>query len=159
TLVRANDGNFYGTTASGGDHSLGTVFRISPNGDFASLYSFDSGTSEGYSPSAGLVQASDGYLYGTAQFGGDNGLGAVFRMSLNRTPHGIYPFAFQGAEGFTPHGALVEGADGLYGTTHDGANACSCGAVFKLVPDAPTTSTTAASTSTTSTTHASSTTT
>jgi uncharacterized repeat protein (TIGR03803 family) len=156
TLVLASDGNFYGTTSAGGAHSLGTVFRISPSGDFTSLYSFDSSTGEGYSPSAGLVQASDGYLYGTAPSGGENGLGAVFRMSVTGTPETIYSFAFDGAEGYTPRGALVEDTDGnLYGTTNGGGNACSCGAVFKLVPSVPTTSTTTAPSSTTSSTQAS----
>ena len=158
-LVHASDGNFYGTTAAGGTHSVGTVFRISSSGTFASLYSFDTSTG-GYSPAAGLVQAADGNLYGTTQFGGDNSLGTVFRMSLGGTPEKIYSFASAGAEGYIPRGALVVGPGGnLYGTTHDGGNPCSCGAVFELTPDAPTTSTTTAPTTTTSTTHASVTTT
>ena len=157
-LIQASDGNFYGTTGAGGAHSSGTVFRISPSGDFASLYSFDSSTG-GYSPAAGLVQAGDGNLYGTTQFGGDNSLGTIFRMSLDGTPETIYSFASQGTEGYIPRGALVAGPDGnLYGTTHDGGTAFD-GAVFKLTPDAPTTSTTMAPTTTTSTTHVSVTTT
>ncbi len=41
-LVQGSDGNFYGTTSQGGTNSCscGTVFRISPNGTYTSLYSF-----------------------------------------------------------------------------------------------------------------------
>src|SRR6185295_18798789 len=72
-LVLASNGNFYGTTEFGGTNTscisgCGTVFEISPDGTFASLYSFTS--TNGQTPRAGLLQASDGNLYGTASSGG-----------------------------------------------------------------------------------------
>ncbi|MGO9528094.1 MAG: choice-of-anchor tandem repeat GloVer-containing protein, partial [Verrucomicrobiia bacterium] len=39
-LVQGSDGNFYGTTESGGATSWGTVFRISIRGNYTNLYSF-----------------------------------------------------------------------------------------------------------------------
>src|ERR1019366_7657107 len=39
-LLQASDGNFYGTTEGGGAHIFGTLFAITPGGDFSSLYSF-----------------------------------------------------------------------------------------------------------------------
>src|SRR6266852_4696746 len=88
-LVQANDGNFYGTTALGGTNGEnGTVFGITPNGVFGSLFSFN-GTN-GSRPAASLVQASDGNLYGTTQFGGASGNGTVFRI----TPSGTFTSLF-----------------------------------------------------------------
>ena len=50
-LVQATDGNFYGTTSSGGVHGYGTVFKISPSGTLTTLYSFCSGgCTDGLSP-------------------------------------------------------------------------------------------------------------
>ena len=40
-LVQATDGNFYGTTDSGGGGDAGTVFKITTNGVLTSLYSFE----------------------------------------------------------------------------------------------------------------------
>ena len=69
TLVQGSDGNLYGTTGGGGVHNVGTVFRISPSGNYTNLSSF--GTSshglnrDGANPLGGLVQGSDGDFYGT----------------------------------------------------------------------------------------------
>jgi uncharacterized repeat protein (TIGR03803 family) len=67
SLLRATDGNFYGTTYSGGANSYGTVFKMTPQGTVTTLYSF--GFADGTYPS-GLVQAKDGGLYGTTYLGG-----------------------------------------------------------------------------------------
>lgn len=56
-LIEGSDGNFYGTTDSGGAHDLGTIFRLTPFGQFTVLYSFCS--SCGYSPN-GIIQVADG---------------------------------------------------------------------------------------------------
>ena len=72
-LVQATDGNFYGT-ALGGPNNGGTVFRISPAGTFAVLYSFCSQPQclDGSEPTAGLVQGTNGLLYGTTELGGSS---------------------------------------------------------------------------------------
>jgi uncharacterized repeat protein (TIGR03803 family) len=77
-LIQASDGNFYGTSNGGGAHGLGTIFEISPSGDFTTLYDFQG--SEGANPMGSLVQDSQGYFYGTADTGGTNNLGTVFRF-------------------------------------------------------------------------------
>ncbi|HYG35416.1 MAG TPA: choice-of-anchor tandem repeat GloVer-containing protein, partial [Clostridia bacterium] len=80
-LVIGNDGALYGTTEFGGKHNLGSVFRLKANGsDYQVLYSFGSRPGDGSYPKAPLVRASDGGLFGTAQFGGDNDLGTIFRL-------------------------------------------------------------------------------
>ncbi len=39
-IIQARDGNFYGTTNYGGTAGVGTIFKISPSGQFTMLYSF-----------------------------------------------------------------------------------------------------------------------
>src|SRR5208283_106011 len=70
TLVQAADGNFYGTTFTGGTNNWGTVFRITAAGTLITIYQF-SGPDGAY-PWAPLVQGSDGDLYGATRIGGTN---------------------------------------------------------------------------------------
>ena len=44
-LLKLPNGYFFGITEAGGPNGYGTVYRIEPNGDFATLKGFDSGTS------------------------------------------------------------------------------------------------------------------
>jgi uncharacterized repeat protein (TIGR03803 family) len=84
-LVQGSDGNFYGTTSGGGSGQdpQGTVFEITTNGDLTTLYNF-TGDSDGGSPTAALVQGSDGNFYGTTGNGGsvEATAGTVFRLIL-----------------------------------------------------------------------------
>jgi len=86
-LVQGSDGNFYGTTATGGNTNLnsgfgyGTVFKVTTNGTLTGLHSFG-GTNDGNAPYAGLVQGSDGNFYGTTGGGGTNNAGTVFRLTI-----------------------------------------------------------------------------
>jgi uncharacterized repeat protein (TIGR03803 family) len=138
-LVQGNDGNFYGTTFFGGTNLDGTVFKISSNGALTSLYSFQV-VPDGANPWAGLVQGSDGYLYGTTQTGGSNlyDYGTVFKISTNGVLTTLHSFTDgSGAipDGATPYGRLVQGSDGfLYGTTEQGGTN-NDGTVFKISTD------------------------
>ena len=159
-LVQASNGDFYGVTASGGANhcvnipqaggNCGTVFRMSPNGVATILHSFGSSASDGVTPIASLLQASDGNFYGTTVNGGANACGApnscgtVFKI----TPSGVatilhsfgtsYTPGFLPTDGIAPQGALIQGRDGaLYGTTPSGGTGrCGheygCGTVFKI---------------------------
>lgn len=137
-LLLASDGNFYGTTTSGGAGGFGTVYRVAPDGTFTSLVSFTSlsGAFLGSSPTSNLVQGSDGHLYGTSNAGGTgSGYGTVYRVAL---PSGAFTtlVSFTGttgvAIGTTPHGALRQGADGyFYGTTTAGG-LYGMGTVFRV---------------------------
>ncbi len=132
-LIQANDGYYYGTTTAGGTINNGTVFRISPSGAENVIYSFQGGTNDGATPVAGLVQGSDGYLYGTTFSGGVNNSGTVFRVSLSGAEEVIHYFLGR-ADGANPQGGLVWGDDGyFYGTTTHGGSSDN-GTVFKVSP-------------------------
>ena len=149
-LVQGSEGSFYGTTLYGGTSTncsftgCGTIFKISPNGNFTNLYSFNG--SDGIA-GAGLVEGSDGNFYGTTTEGGTTnrnalgyfGYGTVFRIS----PSGSYTnlYVFSGGDGANPtFSGLVQGSDGnFYGTTQRGGVSTNCGSfgcgtVFKISP-------------------------
>jgi len=146
-LAQGIDGNFYGTTENGGTSNSGTIFKMSANGAYSSLYSFTGGD-DGANPEAGLVQGSDGYFYGTASQRGANNFGTVFQISSNGELTTLYAFgtvvnAFgQALDGANPEAGLVQGGDGnFYGTTEYGGSSGSIriglfgrgvGTVFKI---------------------------
>jgi uncharacterized repeat protein (TIGR03803 family) len=122
-LVQATDGNFYGTTYSGGSNADGTVFKITSSGTLTTLYSFCSQPSctDGYSPYAGLVQGSDTNFYGTTSVGGAHGFGTVFKIS-SQSPYTLTTLhSFSVADGTSPQAGLMLASDGnFYGTTVGG---------------------------------------
>src|ERR1022692_2247571 len=123
-LVQAANGDFYGTTYSGGANVYyGTVFKITPGGTLTTLHSFNGEDAGG--PVAGLVQAANGDLYGTTVNGGTNGGGTIFKITPSGTLTTLYRFCHQThcPDGAGPYAGLVQAANGdLYGTTIDGAN-------------------------------------
>ncbi|MDB6023578.1 MAG: hypothetical protein JWQ04_3435 [Pedosphaera sp.] len=135
-LIQATDGNFYGTSFSGGDSSsvggagLGCIFSASSGGAITNLVSFF-GTN-GANPFAGLVQGANGLLYGTTQVGGSNNLGTVFSYAIGGALTTLY--SFDGTHGATPETSLAFGPDGaLYGTTYNGGtNSPAYGTVFRI---------------------------
>jgi uncharacterized repeat protein (TIGR03803 family) len=137
-LVQATDGNFYGTTSSGGANGAGTVFKISPSGTLTTLHSFcsQSGCTDGSMPQAGLVQATNGNFYGTTSSGGANGFGTVFKISPSGTLTTLYTFCSGGCtDGLSPYAGLVQATDGnFYGTTSSSGARGYYGTVFKITP-------------------------
>jgi uncharacterized repeat protein (TIGR03803 family) len=131
-LVQGRDGNFYGTSELGGDY--GMIFRLTPSGGFSILHSFDS--TDGSSPASGLLQASDGDLYGTTYEGGSNsscpnGCGTVFKITLAGALTTLHNF--DSTDGANPIAALIQATDGkFYGTTYGGGTGGGWGTVFKM---------------------------
>src|ERR1019366_3720953 len=82
-LIQASDGNFYGTSNGGGAHGLGTIFEISPSGDFTTVYNFQG--SDGAAPQGALVEDGSGIFYGTTYAGGANNYGTVFKFQVPAT--------------------------------------------------------------------------
>jgi uncharacterized repeat protein (TIGR03803 family) len=138
-LVQATNGNFYGT-ALWGPNGEGMVFEMTPAGTLTTLYGFCSkpNCADGNFPWAGLVQATDGNLYGTAGLGGANYAGTLFKITPTGTMIILHSFCSESdcADGSSPATALVQGTNGiLYGTTGDAIYYGSAGGtVFSLSP-------------------------
>jgi uncharacterized repeat protein (TIGR03803 family) len=138
-LVQATNGNFYGTTNEGGPGLSGTVFEITANGTLTTLYNFCPGNdcTDGGDPMGGLVQATNGNLYGTTILGGANFSGTVFEITPNGVLTTLHNFCSEAncADGELPDAGLVQATNGnFYGTTgEDGAN--GFGTVFKITPN------------------------
>jgi uncharacterized repeat protein (TIGR03803 family) len=136
-LIQGTNGNFYGTTASGGTNRYeGTVFEITPSGTLTTLHSFEA--TDGTGPRGGLVQGANGDLYGTTETGGVfYNYGTVFKINPSGTLTTLHSFDY--TDGEYPYATLVQGADGdFYGTTFSGGTGCGddylCGTVFKITP-------------------------
>src|SRR5258706_8912168 len=130
-LIQASDGNFYGTTYYGGNvgQGNGTVFKMDQNGVVSVLYNF-SGSTGGANPSGGLVQATDGNLYGTTSAGGTYGYGTIFRISTAGRFKTLYSFST--AVGENPSSAPMQRTSGLfYGSLPFGSK-YGYGAIYSL---------------------------
>ena len=141
SLIVGSDGALYGTTTFGGTskahdyYGYGTVFRMNGDGSlYTVLHNFNS--QDGYQPVAGLLQATDGALYGTTSGGGAGGGGVAFRVNKDGSGYAVlHAFNYTRAEGYGPTACVIEGSDGsLYGTTGGGGTA-GYGVVFRLSKD------------------------
>jgi len=158
-LLQASDGNFYGTaslggydgqcTGASGTHLCGgTVFKLAPAGQLTVLHTFSWGSitapyADGNSPNGGLIEGPDGYLYGTAMYGGQgsgqipgSGGGVVFRISKTGAFQNLHSFCMGSTctEGRIPS-SLVLGRDGkFYGTTLSAspASGATGGTIFRI---------------------------
>jgi uncharacterized repeat protein (TIGR03803 family) len=134
-LIQASDGSFYGTTALGGvanfhcHKGCGTVFRMR-GGVVSILYNFAGPPYDGAFPEAGLVEGTDGNLYGAAFEGGIDNRGALFQISKSGQYKLLYKFSDE--VGNEPAASLLQHTNGkFYGTTQfGGANAE--GALYSL---------------------------
>jgi uncharacterized repeat protein (TIGR03803 family) len=136
-LVESTNGSLYGTTFFGGTTVLGVVFKMDKDGNnYAVLHTFQGTGGDGRNPAAGLLEASDGMLYGTAYNGGSANVGAIFTMNHDGSVYSVVRnFLTTGGDGQHPDTDLVEGADGaLYGATERGGTA-GHGTVFKMNKD------------------------
>jgi uncharacterized repeat protein (TIGR03803 family) len=125
-LIFDGAGNLYGTTYAGGNRSCngvgcGTVFKLTPQGGnwtFSVLFAFD-GSNGGW-PSAGVVSDSAGNLYGAGTFGGQNGEGVVFKLSLHGGSWIESFYSFNLHNGGIPAGQVILNNGFVYGTAEHG---------------------------------------
>jgi uncharacterized repeat protein (TIGR03803 family) len=130
SLIQASDGNFYGTTDSGGAYGSGTIFKMTPKGSVTILYSFGAIALDGSAPDGGLIQGTDGNLYGVTTLGGAGKVGTAYKI----TTAGVYSqlYSFTRSFGYYPLGRLTQHTDGqFYGTTNEGG-ADKAGIVYML---------------------------
>jgi uncharacterized repeat protein (TIGR03803 family) len=155
-LIEGSDGYLYGVARTGGSNGNGTVFKIGKDGTgFTVLHAFGATTSEatvtpptnadGIGPLAPLVQAPDGYFYGTTSRGGPTGYGTIFRIGFDGAGFELvrnFPVLTQAAtddplvnaDGAVPLAGLTDGQDGrLYGVASAGGSN-GLGTVFAYDP-------------------------
>ena len=139
-LIEGKDGYLYGTALFGpedesGFSAPGLVFRINRAkattdalGTIEPVAVFPFDASAGEAPSAGVVQAADGSFYGTAEFGGANFVGAIFRVADGQV---TAVHSFNITDGANPASPLLIRDGSLYGTTMAGG----AGAIDGLMGD------------------------
>ena len=139
-LAVGSDGNLYGSTTAGGVGDGGTIFKVTTSGIVTSVATFTgtAGVLPGGEPTAALVQAGDGNLYGVTRVGGAQNAGVIFRVLPGAVPRVETLAAFTGTAGALPGSAplaeLLSAPNGvLYGTTSLGG-ASSSGTLFRVEP-------------------------
>ncbi len=128
-LLEGSDGVLYGTSGQGGSNDAGIVFKLHKDGNgYVILHSFNYSTDGGY-PGSGLLEGSDGTLYGTTSAGGSGFGGTLFKINKNGSD-------FLVLQSFGSLGVveLLKGRDGtLYGTLYGNGGATV--KVFKINQD------------------------
>ncbi|HXS67591.1 MAG TPA: choice-of-anchor tandem repeat GloVer-containing protein [Candidatus Polarisedimenticolia bacterium] len=134
-VLLGSDGKLYGTTLAGGSVSnAGTVFTLKTDGtEFAILHAFGGGT-DGKNPEGGLIEGSDGMLYGTTYYTDSATAGTVFKIGKDGSGYTIL-HTFTTPDGNRPNGLLLEGSEGvLYGMAGNGGTHFG-GAIFSMNKD------------------------
>jgi uncharacterized repeat protein (TIGR03803 family) len=156
-LLYETNGLFYGSTQSGGinvtsnDICCGTLFTVTPQGTFTTIYNFI-GTN-GEIADSGIKPGGDGNFYGTTYGGGtvtipymatnvfdsygdtvENPPGTIYRFTPVGPGTGTVTtlYSFSGPDGANPGKEAVIGTDGnIYGTTVFGGEH-NYGTIFTL---------------------------
>jgi len=139
-LLEFTPGVMVGTTVSGGDSNLGTVYIIAFGGaPYGIIHTFV-GFGDGANPTAELILHTDQstgqlLLYGTTYNGGSAGLGTVYHLDPTGGSYCIaYNFLGGPSDGANPWAAVLSGSTGLlYGTTFNGG-AFGVGTIYSLIP-------------------------
>jgi uncharacterized repeat protein (TIGR03803 family) len=123
-LIQASDGNFYGEAYSGGTDGTGVIFKVTPSGTYTVLHNIN-GTTDGDGPAYGLVQATNGTMYGVTSNNNNQGVylnGTIFSITTGGTFEVLYTFTGS-TDGGIPLSPMRQHTDGLlYGTTEVGGD-------------------------------------
>jgi uncharacterized repeat protein (TIGR03803 family) len=124
-LIDANNGFYYGTTASGGLYNKGVLFRFDPdNKIFEKLHDFN-GT-DGNSALTQLFLSDQNKIYGTTRQGGTGLSGVIFEYDIcSESFQVLYNFPYSAVNGYYPSGVIKATNGRLYGTTIRGGFADS----------------------------------
>jgi uncharacterized repeat protein (TIGR03803 family) len=133
-VIQGKDGNFYGVASSSGvtpsGPGKGTIFKISPAGSTTVLHTFSG--PDGATP-VGIVQSSNGIIYGMTEGGGNHNLGTLFKITTGGVFTKLHDFTGGDFDGSLPHSAPMQRTDGnIYGTTRSGGSVLDTGVVFRL---------------------------
>lgn len=151
-LVLSETGTFYGATEFGGASVFGSVYQLvppaAPGGTWPETVLYSFGGLDGIDPFASLVIGSDGSLYGTTMFGGNNEYGNAFKLAPPSSPGGVwtetvlvdfshasYPIAgLTFGKGGWLYGATLGGGETDSCATGPSGQALLCGDLFRVLP-------------------------
>ena len=128
TLMQGADGKLYGMVNSGGALGVGVIYSLDLNGNvYTDVHDFDG--ANGGAPDGGLMQATDGNLYGMTNMGGLNNLGTIFKFNSATSAYSVI-FNFDNLSGSAPVRNLTQSSTGkLFGTTPRGGSG-NTGVIF-----------------------------
>jgi len=131
-LMQGADNALYGTCSNGGTGAGGVLFRVTTGGVYKVLVNFTSGSVNGSTPYAGVVQGSDKFLYGVASTGGGNGLGVFFKVSTTGTGYTVL-HNFGTVDGDTPLSTPFLHTNGtIYGMAFHGGAHVPYGVIYSM---------------------------
>ncbi|MEM8509793.1 MAG: BspA family leucine-rich repeat surface protein [Bacteroidota bacterium] len=120
SLMQATNGSLYGMTFSGGANNSGVIFEFNPITDIYSKKLDFNTAINGTNTYSGLVEFSNGMLYGMTLQGGINNVGVLFEFNPSTNAYSK-KLDFNITNGQQPSGSLVEAGNGkLYGMTRQG---------------------------------------
>nr|HPI55551.1 hypothetical protein [Chitinophagaceae bacterium] len=118
-MIKAPDGNFYGTFPWAGTNWVGSIYKYNPVTDSFSIIHTFSGLDGSY-PEAKLILANDGFLYGTTTRGGSMDAGTIYKIDVwNNTFTKLQDVVSTSL--IYPLSSLYQASNGkMYGTTKHG---------------------------------------
>ncbi len=134
SAIQGSDGNFYGTTVTGGSTGAGVIFELTAAGSYRVLYTFCSlpECEDGGGPGS-VVQDASGNFFGSAYYGGGlQGFGTVFEFTAShqfKLLHSFDPFVDGGDSNA---GVRLANDGNLYGVNLYGKN--SAGTIYEVTP-------------------------
>ena len=143
-VIEGSDGVLYGSTYNGGSGGYGTVYKLNRDGsNFTVLANFDSAVTGGFLW-GGVVEGSDGALYGAASLGGEQAAGTLFKVKRDGTGFTVLlPLGGTAGDPADLRGPLAVGSDHrLYGTSIAGGDT-GAGTLFAVDLDLTTADVTA----------------
>jgi uncharacterized repeat protein (TIGR03803 family) len=126
--VEGSDGNVYGIVTGDNFNIFPSVYKMTPDGVFSTIYFFSMPSD----PFGTLLQGSDGYLYATTPVGGIDECGSVIKMTNAGREKWIYSFPCQQPLTNGPMAGLIQGNDGNYYGTTENQGLYSSGSVYKI---------------------------
>lgn len=120
-----------GVIASADITSVAVTCKVSPE---TTLYTF-SGGNDGNYPDSGLTAGPDGNFYGTTTYGGNGGVGTLYRVTPQGVHTVLYSFTPAPGDGQYPASGLELGDDGFFYATTTAGGAHGGGTFFRMTLD------------------------
>ncbi len=120
-LILGTGGKLYGTTIHGGANNMGVIFSYDLSSNiYTDLHDFDA--TSGSFPYSGLIQVSNGKLYGMTHDGGTSNYGVIFSYDIPTAQYTVR-YNFDGNNGANPERGLTQVTNGkLFGTAGGGSS-------------------------------------